>query len=191
MDEEYRSYFNDKGDMLIQRVQEYREKARLYCHCLGMKWGWTEQDRHYFSEKMRKCRQEERERKQRRQALIPRRSEEREIVSELGCEDLSFLNTILSGLPLQGCVEPDALSIFLRKGGYDREQYRRHVLRSVDEGAVNFYKIAPIIEDRRADTIFRFMTILSLNHHGTIDIYQSNSDTIMLARKETGDMTGC
>jgi hypothetical protein len=138
-------------------------------------------DREYFLDKIRKLREKRRlERFEKTQMLLIGRSNNLILTDEVElntipnlCEDLNQL-----------------LGYFPRQETYDREdrtqsfyQYRDHILGLLTD-EILFSSISPIESEDRSDRVFRFITLIFMEHEQEVNLFPYGND-IMVKKNET------
>jgi len=58
------------------------------------------------------------------------------------------------------------------------EQYRRHIISFIDATA-RFSAIAPLVPEERWDKVHRFATLIFMEHHREVDLYQIDNDILV------------
>ena len=66
---------------------------------------------------------------------------------------------------------------------FDMDRYRRHILELASGCIVHFEGISRIIEDERLDRIFRFVTVIFLQHEGRIELNQEDGGEILITAR--------
>ncbi|OVE73928.1 hypothetical protein BVX94_02315 [bacterium B17] len=140
-------------------------------------------DASYFREMMR----ESRERKQQKIATI------KKILQSSRSKPLTFNDApALEDIPgLDNALDlfsntPIAQDICDEVGGcphFDMAQYRKYILDITDGCIIHFDGITNMISDQRLDRIFRFITIVFMQHNGEVTIEQEPDGEIILRGK--------
>jgi hypothetical protein len=63
---------------------------------------------------------------------------------------------------------------------YDTNAYRTHILQRVQGCTVEFEGISALVSDRQLDRIYRFITVVFMDHEGLLEIEQHHSGRITL-----------
>lgn len=71
----------------------------------------------------------------------------------------------------------------LRRAVFDMLTYRQHILDLVQDCVVEFEGISAVVEDRKLDRVFRFITVVFMEQDGLLEILQDNSGRIRLCGK--------
>ena len=68
----------------------------------------------------------------------------------------------------------------MRRAAFDMLTYRQHILDLVQGCVVEFEGISAIVEDRKLDRVFRFITAVFMEQDGLLEIVQDHSGQIRL-----------
>lgn len=137
-------------------------------------------DAAYFREMMRESRDRKRQEVEKlQQLLLDARSPPFWPDENPALEDpMRFaqdLGDILAMLPADGNVKKP-----LARPRYDTKAYRNHILERVQGCVVEFEGISALVDDRQLDRIYRFITVVFLDHEGLLEIEQHHDGRITL-----------
>ena len=133
-------------------------------------------DQTYFREKMQESRERKRERKERVKSLLaasrsgphcPDEKPSLKMIAGLESELDAFV-----GLP----IPKEVLARMLGRSDFDMEQYRQHILELVEGCVVRFSGISQLVDDARADRVFRFITVVFMEHQGEVVLSEEAGD---------------
>ena len=140
----------------------------------------------YFSRMMHKSRQRHRKRiAKMRERLLLARSDSvlpDRMPDMNDVPDLAESLDAMAGFPLP----PELLKGFPRGQGLDMPRYREHIMDSVGVYEVLFDRIRPLLNDRRRDKIFRFVTVVHMCHEREIKLVQQDQILVVM-RHELDD----
>ncbi|MEW5815005.1 MAG: hypothetical protein AB1798_06355 [Spirochaetota bacterium] len=77
----------------------------------------------------------------------------------------------LDGFVKEGSFESDPIFLDMERP-FDMERYREHILSTLKWDSIQFSSIEPCIEDCRKDRIWRFVTLVFMEHDREVDIEQ-------------------
>jgi hypothetical protein len=133
-------------------------------------------DKHYFREMMRQSRKRKlRKREAMKMLLAASRSQDLHLEQ---APDLSVIPGLLEDLDafidndmlnLGDCTHHDGLR-------FDINQYRRHLRRIISWSKTRFSAIASLLEDERQDRVWRFVTLVFMQHEGEVQLVQDSND---------------
>ena len=140
----------------------------------------------YFSGMMHKSRQRHKKRiAKMRERLLLARSEgvlPDRLPNINDVPDLAESLDAMAGFPLPA----EFLKGFLRGPGLDIQRYRRHIINSVGAYEARFDNIPSLLNDRRRDRIFRFVTVVHMCHEREIKLVQQD-EILVVMRREPDD----
>ncbi len=169
------------GAPLIKKTFHY---ACSHCHeTVPSRFLFDERvfDREYFKEMMRESRRKAKEkRKEIKRILAESRSLDLHLMEEPDLDSIpglmqdlnDFINEGASGL---------VFSSFETRSSFSIDDYRNHILSLLGWDSLSFSDIEPLIEERRQDRIWRFITLVFMQHDGEVDLTQDGYD--LLVRK--------
>lgn len=167
------------GQRLVRKIQHY---ACAGCgRTVVSRFIFDEQvfDAEYFRARMREHRaRAQKKREEVRRLLAENRS------GEWFLDDQPDLETIPGLLEaLDGFIESDQAetTAFLTGSGdqYDFGAYRSHLLADLSWSPVLFSQMDPLAADARQDRVWRFMTLLFMDHAREIDLSQHGQDLLI------------
>jgi hypothetical protein len=136
-------------------------------------------DRQYFSKMMKVSRAKARKKKEEMIKLIAEaRSRELPLLQEPSLESIPGLVEDLNNL-----VGADELQTndtgFEIDTGFEMEDYRSHILSSLGYGSRLFSNINCISADHREDKIWRFVTLIFMQHEQEVELTQHDNDLLI------------
>jgi len=136
-------------------------------------------DAAYFREMMRQSRERKREKRQLlREQVAEARSSPYAITEEPSLADAPGLLDDLD--QAVGLEIPKGLLDVAKRARFDMHAYQKHIRELVAGCIVHFEGIAQLVDDRRLDRIFRFITIIFMAHRGELEITQTDDGTILI-----------
>jgi hypothetical protein len=134
-------------------------------------------DAAYFRESMRESRQ--RARKKREEVrLLPAGSRSAELcLVDEPVLDPCLVQDLDSFIGAQGLSPYEALSEV--SAGFSMEKYREHILLALDSGTTPFSAMEALVEDCRLDRVWRFITLVFMQHEGEVVISQYGQDLLV------------
>lgn len=133
-------------------------------------------EKEYFKAKMAESRQRKKEQRERvRQMLAESRSD------ALPLQAVDFntvpglvdaLNGLTAGLDTDFAVAS--------REEFDLKRYESHIQAHIQDFAINLLDIPPISENARKDVVWRFIAAIFLAHTGIIDIWQDDSNIMVI-----------
>jgi len=141
-------------------------------------------DATYFRERMR----ESRERKQQKREVLRRMLAETRslgfvLETELQLAAIPGLEEALDGFVAEP-LPKGMLEQFVQRPAFDLEAYRTHILEIVQGCVLHFDGIMPLVKDRRLDRIFRFISLIFLQHQGLVVLTQKTDGEILVEDNE-------
>ena len=133
-------------------------------------------DRKYFKTRMAEFRQRKKEQRERvRQMLAESRS------SKLPMEAVDF-NTVPSLVDALNSLTSslDADFEITSHEEFDLKRYESHIEAHIQDFAINLLDIPPLSENARKDLIGRFIAVIFLAHTGIVDIWQEDSNIMVI-----------
>ena len=70
---------------------------------------------------------------------------------------------------------------YICKSQYQMEEYRKHILSTLKWNSVLFTDIGPLVENRRQDKVWRFITLIFMQNQREINLSQQD-DAILIQR---------
>ena len=141
-------------------------------------------DKAYFREMMRESRQQKREKREAvRKMLRECRSPEYSPVTPMHLSSLPGLTEQLDVF-VDAPLPRELMAKFIQRPEFDMPRYRQHILELVHGCTVHFEGVMPLISDHRLDRIFRFITLIFLQHEGLVVLTQTGGD-IRIDENET------
>ena len=136
-------------------------------------------DRAYFSRMMLASRAKARKKKEEMiRFLADARSGELPLLQEPCLDSIPGLVEDLNDLVGADDLTPDN-SIFEIDTGFEMEDYRRHILSALDCGSRMFSGINCILSDSREDRIYRFVTLVFMQHEQEVELTQHDNDLLI------------
>ena len=127
-------------------------------------------DAAYFREMMRESRERARKRREEvRLFLAGSRSAELCLLEE-PVLDPSLVRDLDDFVGTQGLNPSEVLSGV--KSGFSMQKYREHILCALGGGNALFSEIEALIEDYRLDRVWRFVTLVFMQHEGEVELSQ-------------------
>jgi hypothetical protein len=147
-------------------------------------------DKAYFCEMMRESRQRKQEKREAiRKLLKDSRSPDYVMDAEPAISEIPGLETDLDSFV--GSVLPkELIAQFVGRPEFDIARYRHHILQIVSGCIVHFDGIMPLISDRRLDRIFRFITLIFLDHEGLVSLTQTGGKITVSENETDGERQG-
>lgn len=133
-------------------------------------------DNNYFREMMRQSRQRKRQKREAiKQLLAASRPD------PLNLDEAPHLESIpglVEDLEAFIQIEPLELNKFLSRNGpdFNMQQYRQHILSILNWDELRFSAINSLLDDDRQDRVWRFVTLVFMQHAGEIEIDQQQND---------------
>jgi len=144
-------------------------------------------DVEYFRERMRACRQRERERRDKvRQLLMGSRSQHLSVAGLPGLDEIPGLVEALDAFV--GSAESMSVSEFLEDDGFDIGAYRQAILTILEESAARFSSLPCLSADVRVDRARRFVTLIFMEHEREVHLTQYGND--LMVSKNEADVEG-
>ena len=70
-------------------------------------------------------------------------------------------------------VPKELLSVMAKSKDFELSRYKTHILKCLKKTyEILFDDISPLIDDRKRDKIFRFITLIFMNHWGEVELIQ-------------------
>jgi hypothetical protein len=136
-------------------------------------------DREYFSRMMQASRAKKKKRKEEIiKQLMEARSGELPLLQEPCLESIPGLVKDLNDLVGADDLTPDN-SGFEIDTGFEMEDYRRHILSTLGCGSRMFSGINCILSDPREDRVFRFVTLIFMQHAREVQVTQHDNDLLI------------
>lgn len=137
-------------------------------------------DTEYFRQRMVEHRRRRREQKERvRMMLAECRSMPTEVPGAIDLDSVPGLTEALDDLTAGtgGALLPEARKAF------DLQQYQDNVLAQAGDVPLALDDFPPLVENRRRDRIWRFVTVIFMAHAGLIDIWQEGNNIMVIKRE--------
>jgi hypothetical protein len=167
------------GARLIQKTFHY---ACSKCHkSVPSRFLFDERlfDKKYFREMMRES----------RSRAKAKREEIRRLLAESRSGSLPLLeNPDLESIPglvqdLNDFIQQNSISVgeffFDTAPRFRMDEYRKHILSILSWDEMLFSNMAPLIQEYRQDKIWRFMTLIYMQHECEVDITQYGNDLLV------------
>jgi hypothetical protein len=136
-------------------------------------------DKAYFKEMMRECRRRAKEKKEEiRRLVADSRSETLALTEDPRLDTIPGLIQDLNDFIQNGRLELGA-DAFDAAPAFSMEDYREHILSALTWDAVLFSGIDPVIGDLRLDKIWRFITLVYMQHDHEVNLSQSGNDLLV------------
>jgi hypothetical protein len=133
-------------------------------------------DATYFREAMREFRTKtKKKREEIRRLLAGSRSDALPLLEEPDLKSIPGLVEDLNSFVQTNSVEPCDFS-FDAVSSFQMDKYREHILSTLGWNRMLFSKITPLIDNRRLDTVWRFVTLIFMQHDGEVDLTQYGND---------------
>ena len=131
-----------------------------------------------------------------RQRKKERRERVREMLAESRSDALSLQAVDLSAVP--GLVDVlNGLTADLDTGfaiesheEFNLKRYESHIQAHIQDFAVNLLDIPPLSENGRKDVIWRFIAVIFMAHTGIVDIWQDDSNIMVIKHEANGEGQG-
>ena len=134
-------------------------------------------DKGYFREMMQEARARERRKREELKAILAgSRSDTLILLKEPCLDSIPGLTEALNGFIGIGTMKIEAL---LSRSVFSMDDYRKHLLSVIGNGARLFSDITPLIEDWRKDRIWRFVTLIFMQQQKEIELTQYGSDILV------------
>ena len=133
-------------------------------------------DKHYFREMMRQSRERKQQKREvLRQLLASSRSDPLQLTE---VPDLTVIPGLVEDLDTFIQTEMPGLCDLLPNDGrrFDMDQYRRHIRSVLGWSDLRFSAVASLLENTRQDRVWRFVTLVFMQHDGEVDMVQEASD---------------
>jgi predicted RNA-binding Zn-ribbon protein involved in translation (DUF1610 family) len=133
-------------------------------------------DPEYFRESMRLSREKERQQNaELREMLRISRSDSFPLMEEIDLNNLPGLEDDLNQLSGICKIPEDQFEI---GNALSFEDYRRHIINLLDSEMM-FNSIAPLNPEERRDKVYRFATLIIMEHDRDINLYQMGNDILV------------
>ncbi len=133
-------------------------------------------DRSYFCKMMQESRRRAKAKKEEiRRLLAESRSEEFQLLDSPDIESIPGLINDLDSFIQDGISKSTDL-VFESHFEFKIDEYRNHILSVLTWSSITFSEIAPFIQDRRRDRIWRFITLIYMQQDREVDITQEGND---------------
>ncbi|XPS87119.1 uncharacterized protein Dvar_51370 [Desulfosarcina variabilis str. Montpellier] len=136
-------------------------------------------DKDYFKEMMRTCRDRKKQQRERmRQLLAASRSDDLELTAD---PDLDKIPGLLIDLDefIGSHIDSNQNYSIKLPDSFNMVRYRNHILRDLSWNPVEFSEIAPLIDNRRKDRVWRFITLIYMQNDKEIKIQQLENDLLI------------
>ena len=134
-------------------------------------------NREYFSKMMQASRAKKKKKKEEMiKYLTEARSGELPLLQEPCLESVPGLIADLDHFV--GADEADDIE-FAVDSGFEMEDYRRHILSTLDCGSRLFSSINCILSDPREDKVWRFVTLIFMQHAREVELTQHDNDLLI------------
>ena len=136
-------------------------------------------DKSYFREMMRESRSRAKaKREEIRRLLAGSRSGHLPLMEEPDLEAIPGLIQDLNAFVQQESFD---ISEFTFETGcsFHMDDYRQHILSSLSWNAIAFSEIAPIMDDCRQDKVWRFITLVFMDHERDLELRQYGDDLLI------------
>lgn len=143
----------------------------------------------YFVKKMQESRKRKTERRERiRQILALSQSKVYALDSAVDLRVIPGLEEALD--KMVGCPFPkELLQKFVANPEFDMSSYRKHIMANLTPSETLFEAIPPLLSaNSRKDRVWRFITLIFMDHEREINLYQSNN--ILVVEKNEADCEG-
>jgi hypothetical protein len=134
-------------------------------------------NRDYFREKMQQSREKN---EKARQQVIESALESRSEPLQADYIDLSLVDGLEDALDRLSII-PELSGFIPLCSGFDLNRYQQHLDACITGNDICFDDLPALEEDARLDRIWRFVTVIFMEHTGTIQLYQENG-TIFINR---------
>ncbi|MDY6990177.1 MAG: hypothetical protein SWQ30_19215 [Thermodesulfobacteriota bacterium] len=136
-------------------------------------------DSTYFREIMRESRaRAKRKRDEIRRFLVEARSPELPLMEAPDLESIPGLVADLDDFILTGSDEMLDLA-FETESSFRIDDYREHILSALGWSPMLFSEVVPLIEDNRQDKIWRFITLIFMEHDREVELTEQNRDLLV------------
>ena len=135
-------------------------------------------DSSYFCEMMRASRERARRKKEAAQRLLAHsRSEDLTLAEEPSLEAVSGLLEALNAFIGSGEIDLSSFHDF--HYSFDIDSYRKHILGRLGWDEVPFSEIPSLQPNPRRDRIYRFVTLVFMDHAGDVRLYQEKGEAFV------------
>ena len=136
-------------------------------------------DRAYFREMMQESRSRAKEKREEvRRLLAESRSGALPLMEDPDLESIPGLIQDLNDFIQQESIEIGEF-VFDPVSRFHMDEYREHILSILGWDSMLFSNMAPLIEEYRQDKIWRFMTLVYMQHECEVDITQYGNDLLV------------
>ena len=126
---------------------------------------------------MQSARVRERKRREELKAILASSRSDTLILMEEPCFDsIPGLTEALNGFIGTGDSDFEE---FLPRSGFSLEDYRKHLLSIIGNRSILFSDITPLIDDRRRDRIWRFVTLIFMRQDHEVTLTQYGPDILV------------
>ena len=133
-------------------------------------------DKSYFREMMRESRERKKKKREEiRRLLAQSRSGSLPLTDSPDLEAIPGLVEDLNEFIQNGLYEPSQCS-FEAENEFDMDKYRDHILSVLSWDNMLFSQIRPLIDDIRDDKIYRFITLVFMDHENEVELSQLGND---------------
>lgn len=167
------------GARLIQKTFHY---ACSKCHkTVPSRFLFDERlfDKEYFREMMRVSRGRAKEKREEiRRLLAESRSGSLPLMENPDLESIPGLVQDLNDFIQQDSIDMGEF-VFDTAPRFRMDEYREHILSILGWGGMLFSNMTPLIQEYRQDKIWRFMTLIYMQHECEVDITQYGNDLLV------------
>ena len=167
-----------------EAVLSHARSVRSFCRLLGIRWLDERFDNAYFAERMRQARKRKKDIHERLRALIPPRTPLGAGMEGIEPQDLDALDAVLDDCGTLSLLNSGLLAAFAASRLYDPCLYQQTLLAALKEPVVAFKDLPAILDNRRLDIVFRFVTLVSMAHYGQVLLEQPEPETILVIRRQ-------
>ena len=133
-------------------------------------------EKEYFKAKMAESRQRKKEQRERVGQML---AESRSKALPLQAVDFNTVPGLIDAL--NGLTaELDTNFVVSSREEFDLKRYESHIQAHIQDFAINLLDIPPLSENPRKDLIWRFISVIFLAHTGIVDIWQEDSNIMVI-----------
>lgn len=136
-------------------------------------------DTEYFRQKMAESRGN-RQKKREEVRLLLAASRSKPLMLDNSCELDSVPGLVMALDEFIGHAQSTPFQYFNPKSEFCMEEYRDTILAAIQDCNRYFSAIQPLYSDQRRDRIWRFMTLIFMDHEGEVDLVQRDNDILVM-----------
>lgn len=170
----------DCGGRLVKKTYHYHCEA---CHTVAKPHFLFDEkvfDKAYFCQMMKQSKERKRQIKAQIQAFL--REARSEVLVPEDCPDLGKIDGLNEALDnmVNSPIPKELLLSVAKSRDFDLKRYKEHILTCLQEAyEILFDDIALLIQHRRKDRAFRFITLIFMNHWGEVELIQYGNKLVV------------